>query len=133
MEYVLDASAIVAYLRGEPEGTVMRELLIDPDATCYAHAMNLCEVYYESVGQSNAAEATATVTSLFTDGVIARRDMSRRFWQRVGDHKARGRISRPDCFCIALAEELSAEVVTSDHGEFDRLLPLELVPIKFIR
>jgi predicted DNA-binding protein (UPF0278 family) len=59
--------------------------------------------------------------------------MGRRFLQRVGDHKARGRISLPDCFCIALAQELSAEVVTSDHGEFDPLVPLGIVPIKFIR
>jgi len=65
--------------------------------------------------------------------VIERRDMSRRFWRRVGEHKARGRISLPDCICIALAQELSAEVVTSDHGEFDSLAPLDLVPIKFIR
>ena len=55
------------------------------------------------------------------------------YWQRVGGHKSRGGISLPDCFCIALAEELSAEVVTTDHGEFDRLVPLGIVPIKFIR
>jgi predicted nucleic acid-binding protein len=44
-----------------------------------------------------------------------------------------GRISLADCFCIVLAQELSGEVVTSDHHEFDPLVPLNLVPITFIR
>ena len=65
--------------------------------------------------------------------MIERRDKDQRFWQRVGEHKARGRISLPDCFCISLAQEPGGEVVTSDHGEFDRLVPLGIVPINFIR
>jgi hypothetical protein len=60
-------------------------------------------------------------------------DMNRSFWQRVGELKARGRISLPDCFCISLAQELGSEVVTIDHGEFDPLVPLGIVPINFIR
>jgi hypothetical protein len=59
--------------------------------------------------------------------------MSRPFWQSVGRLKARGRISIPDCFCIVLAQELGGEVVTSDHHEFDPLVPLGLVSIRFIR
>ena len=73
------------------------------------------------------------IDSLYADGIIERRDMSRRFWQRVGILKARGRISIADCFAIALAQELSAELVTADHHEFDPLVPLGLVPIRFIR
>jgi predicted nucleic acid-binding protein len=78
-------------------------------------------------------QAQAIIASLYSDGVIERRDISQHFWQRVGELEARGRISLPDCFCLALAQELSAEVVTSDHGEFDPLVPLGIVPIKFIR
>ena len=47
--------------------------------------------------------------------------------------KSRGGISLPDCFCVTLGQEPSAEVVTSDHGEFDRLVDLGLVSITFIR
>ena len=67
--------------------------------------------------------ATQTILTLFADGVIERTDMSRHFWQRVGELKARGRIS----------QELGGEVVTSDHGEFDPLVPLGIVPVNFIR
>lgn len=124
---------MVAYTEGEPGGVVVAGILSNPSAVCYAHSVNLCEVYYQSIRRSDPATARAVKASLRRDGVIERRDMSRPFWQRVGEHKARGRIALPDCICVALAQELSAEVVTSDHGEFDPLVPLGIVPIKFIR
>lgn len=62
-----------------------------------------------------------------------RRDMSIKFWKRVGKLKAAGGIALPDCFCITLAQELAGEVVTADHAEFDPLAPLGIVPIHFIR
>lgn len=133
MNYVLDASAMVAYLEGEPGATVVASILSDLTAICYAHSINLCEVYYQALRRSGLSTARAALSTLYADGVIERRKMSRAFWQRVGGHKARGGISLPDCFCIALAQELSAEAVTSDHHEFDPLVPFGIVAIKFIR
>jgi PIN domain nuclease of toxin-antitoxin system len=133
LNYAFDACAMIAYIEGEPGQTVVATLLADPTAICYAHSMNLCEVYYQIVRRSGIPTARAAIAALYSDGVIERRDMSRHFWQRVGEHKSRGGISLPDCFCITLAQELSGEVVTSDHGEFDPLVPLGIVPIKFIR
>jgi PIN domain nuclease of toxin-antitoxin system len=133
LKYVLDACAMVAYLENEPGGTIVGSLLADRANTCYAHSLNLCEVYYLAIRRSTTATAEAAIEALFNDGVFERKDNSRRFWKRVGEHKARGGISLPDCYCITLAQELSAEVVTSDHGEFDPLVPLGIVPIKFIR
>lgn len=105
MNHVLDACAMVAYTEGERGGSVVASLLSDPAAVCYAHSVNLCEVYYQGIRRSDPRTARAAITSLYRDGVIERRDMSRRFWQRVGGHKARGRISLADCICIALAED----------------------------
>jgi predicted nucleic acid-binding protein len=95
--------------------------------------MNLCEVYYGTLRATNEKIARAALSTLYTDGVVMRRDMSQRFWQRVGRLEARGRISLPDCFCIVLAQELAGEAVTSDHHGFDPLVPLGIVPILFIR
>ena len=131
--HILDASAIVAYVSAEPGGLVVRALLTDSNAICYAHTINLCEVYYNAIRKTDAARAKEVIFNLFADGVIERKDMGRSFWQRVGQHKSRGGISLPDCFCITLAQELGGEVVTSDHGEFDPLVPLGIVPINFIR
>ena len=133
MNYVLDASAMIAYLEGELGDTVVAGLLSDPTAVCYAHSLNLCEVFYQGLRASNLRTARAAMATLRADGMKERRDMNRRFWQRVAGHKSRGGISLPDCFCITLAQEVGGEVVTSDHGEFDRLVPLGIVPILFIR
>ena len=59
--------------------------------------------------------------------------MGRQYWQRVGTLKSAGRISLADCFGIALAQILSGDIVTSDHHEFDPLVPLGIVSINFIR
>ncbi len=131
--HILDASAMVAYIAGEPGDDVVTALLLDPAAICYAHSVNLCEVYYDTLRLTNERRARQVIATLFADGVIEQRTMSRRFWRRVGGLKARGRISLADCFCIALAQEFSGEVVTSDHHEFDPLVPLGIVPIRFIR
>jgi predicted nucleic acid-binding protein len=124
---------MVAYLTGEPGGAMVDALLNDPNAVCYAHAVNLCEVFYDALRQVDKRQALQTIADLRAAGLVERQDMSRRFWQRVAELKARGRISLADCFGIALAQELSGEIVTSDHHEFDPLVSLNIVPIKFIR
>ncbi|MGO8673756.1 MAG: PIN domain-containing protein [Capsulimonadaceae bacterium] len=131
--HILDASAIVAYENAETGGTVVRALLANPTAACFAHTINLCEVYYHLIRKTDVPRARQGILQLFADGVIERNDMDRHFWQRVGEHKARGKISLPDCFCISLAQELGGEVVTADHHEFDPIVPLGIVPITFIR
>lgn len=124
---------MVAYLTNEPGEQVVAALLTNPSAKCYAHSINLCEVYYTLIRKTNVPRARQGIISLYADGVIERRDMSRRFWRSVGQLKARGGIALPDCFCITLAQELGGEVVTADHAEFDPLVPVGIVPIHFIR
>jgi predicted nucleic acid-binding protein len=124
---------MVAYLAGEPGAEAVQDLLTDPDASCYAHAVNLCEVFYDSLRTTNERQARQIIADLYTAGVMERRDMSRRFWERIGRLKARGKISLADCFGIALAQQLGGDIVTSDHHEFDALVPLRIVPIRFIR
>src|SRR5712691_6209447 len=131
--YVLDASALVAYANGEPGGEIVESLLDDLDAICYAHAVNLCEVYYGVLRATDERTARQVIADLRAAGVIERRDMSRRFWSMVGRLKSRGGISLADCFCVALAQRLSGEAVTADHREFDPLVPFGICPILFIR
>lgn len=130
---ILDACAMFAYLRDESGADVVEQMLQDATSVCYAHSLNLCEVHYQLARLVGEAEARNGINTLFADGVIERSDMSRAFWERVALHKARGKISLADCFCLALAQELSGQVVTSDHGEFDPIVPLGICPIVFIR
>jgi PIN domain nuclease of toxin-antitoxin system len=133
MNHALDACAMIAYLRGEVGGTVVDGFLKTPTDTCYAHAINLLEVYYDFIRKHNEPIARQALKDLAAAGVVTRRDMSQPFLHRVGQLKARGGISLADCFCIELAQTLSGQVVTSDHHEFDALVPLGIVPILFIR
>ncbi len=133
MNHALDACAMIAYLRGEAGGTVVDSFLNTPGDQCCAHTINLLEVYYDFIRQHNEPTARQALEDLRAAGVIERRTMSKPFTLRVGQIKARGRISLADCFCIVLAQDISGQVVTSDHHEFDPLVPLGIVPILFLR
>lgn len=112
--HILDASAMPAYLSSEPGEHVVTKLLTSSSAVCYAHTMNLCEVYYQLIRQTSVRCAHQGIAGLFADGIIERHDVNRKFWRRVGELKAHGKISLPDCFCISLAQVLGGEVVTTD-------------------
>ncbi len=133
MIYALDASALLAYLNGEAGASVVAALLSNPANRCYAHAINLCEIYYSTVRTVDTRTAQAVLDTLETDGVLLRRDISQPFWQQVGRWKARGRISLADCFCIALAQEVGGTVVTADRHEFAPYLLHTPFPHLFIR
>src|SRR5579884_321978 len=124
---------MIAYLRGEPGGPVVQALPDDPNETCYAHTINLLQVYYDFIRRYSELIARETLVDLAAGNVIERRDLNQPFFRRVGQLKARGGISLADCFCMAPAQQLGGEVVTSDHHEFDPLVPLGIVPIRFIR
>src|SRR4051812_45360188 len=114
---------MLAYLTGEDGAVVVDELLGDPAHDCYAHSLNLCEVYYDFVRRADAATADQAVADLKAAGVVERSDLDPEFWRAAGDLKATGRISLADCLCVALAQRLDAHLVTSDHHEFDALVP----------
>ena len=133
MNHALDACAMIAYLRGETGGAVIDGFLNAPTDLCYAHTVNLLEVYYDFIRRHDEPTARQALQDLATAGVIERRTLNKPFVRRVGQLKARGRISLADCFCVVLAQKVSGQVVTSDHHEFGPLVPLGIVPIMFIR
>jgi PIN domain nuclease of toxin-antitoxin system len=134
MNCVLDACAMIAFLRGEPGANVVRDILRDASNHCFAHSINLCEVYYHFIRASDARIARAALRDLSSVGIAGRRDMGRDFWMEVGRLKGTIRkISLADCFAISLSRHLSGEVVTSDHHEFDSLVDQGICNIRFIR
>ena len=62
MIFVLDASAMIAYLRDEPGAGIVAEALLDPESQCYAHALNLCEVFYDFHRASGQPEALRAIS-----------------------------------------------------------------------
>ena len=132
--YVIDACAIIAFLRGEVGNVIVAGLLADPNNLCLIHAVNLCEVYYDAVRRTDAATARQDIAALLAGGLVLRTDLDTTFWQSVGELKVHpGKLSLADCFALALAQQEKGTLVTSDHHEFDPIVPLNLCPILFIR
>jgi PIN domain nuclease of toxin-antitoxin system len=132
--FVLDASAMIAFLRGEPGADAVAEILLDSGARCYAHALNLCEVFYDFERAANRQAALQAVSDLATLGVIEDGSLAPIVWQAAGTLKARlRRVSLADCFAIELAGRLKATILTADHHEFDALAVQPEYRIRFIR
>ncbi len=133
MTNVIDASALIAYLRDEEGAEVVEALLLNRNDLCMAHALNLCEVFYDFVRVSDEATALSAISDLESTGLITRDDIDILFWQAAGILKARNRASLADCFAIALAKRVDGIVITSDHHEFDALVSSGVCTATFIR
>ena len=134
MIFVLDASAMIAYLRDEPGAEAVAEALADPASKCHAHALNLCEVFYDFHRASGRQEALQAISDLAQVGVIEDANASAVVWQAAGTLKANlRRVSLADCFAIELAARLRATILTADHHEFDVLAEQSEYAIRFIR
>jgi PIN domain nuclease of toxin-antitoxin system len=130
---VLDACAMIAYLRDEDGGALVEEYL-SSDEDCLAHVVNLCEVYYDFVRADSAERAQSAVDDLENEGVLAREDIDKAFWQEVGRLKATPvRTSLADCFAIALSNRVGGRLLTSDHHELSAVAEQGICEVEFIR
>ena len=130
---VLDACAVIAYLRGEMGMDIVEAHLLDENRTCIIHAVNLCEVYYDFLRGGGQTAADTAIEDVVKNGVVISRNMSDAFIKRVGQFKVAYRVSLADCFALSLAVEMGGDLLTSDHHEFDALLSQSIFSILFIR
>jgi PIN domain nuclease of toxin-antitoxin system len=135
MIYVLDACAILSLVKKEGGAAVVRQALESVGNTCLMHAVNLCEVYYDSLRCYGNDPTDKLLGNLIEAGLSIRSDMDIDFWKAAGTLKARGRISLADCFAVALTVREDAVLLTSDRHEFEPLLatPGFAAKIQFIR
>lgn len=133
MIYVPDACAMIAFLKGEDGADVVENALLDEGGQCMAHAINLCEVFYDfhrDGGESVADNAIADIKAL---GLVERGDFDEPFWRDAGTLKAQGKISLADCFAITLTNRVGGTLLTSDHHEMDAIVAGGICSITFIR
>ncbi len=132
MGVVLDACAVIAFIRSEEGAEMVEQWLMQ--GGCVAHVLNLCEVYYDCIRRDGETRADAVLMDLLDAGVSARSDIDEDFWKDVGRIKAAvARISIADCFAVALARRVGVPVLTSDHHEFDNILEQGLCEVQFLR
>jgi predicted nucleic acid-binding protein len=113
---------------------VVLSVLLDPESKCFAHALNLCEVYYDFHRVLGRADADRILEELQVAGVIRRDDLSPLFCRSASILKSEfRRVSLADCFALALARELGAKLISADHHELDALAATGRFDITFIR
>lgn len=116
MKYVLDASAVMAYLRGERGAERVETLLARSSSDVAMHAVNLLEVYYKLASYGGEASANEAMEDLASLGVKIHEKLDKSLRLRSGFFKIRYPfLSLADSICIALAEQTRSAVVTCDR------------------
>jgi predicted nucleic acid-binding protein len=133
VNYALDTGAIIAFLDDEPGAEVVEDVLTEPGSNCYAHIFNLAEVYYIYFRRGDTVMAEDAIQAVLDLGIIVRDDNDTAYWKEAATFKGKHAIALPDAFCLALARRLGGTVVTTDHTEFDPLVPLGYGSFLFIR
>lgn len=134
MNTVLDASAMIAFLRDEMGAELVADQLQLAHSHVFAHALNLCEVYYDFLRASGEETALSAVNDLLALGITERGDMHAAFWKTMGQLKARHRrVALADCAALSLAIDLSAALLTADRHELQLLSEAGVCQIHFIR
>jgi len=130
---VLDASALLAYLRAEPGADAVEDLLTG-DESCMAHAISLCEVYYKLQKYEAESEVRLAMQEFKHVGLAVRTDLDEPFWLKVGGYKAAMRsVPLADCFVVALANRTNSPAVTADRPDFELVGKQGLCQVRFIR
>ncbi len=132
MIYVLDASAMIAWLRNETGADIVDAAVRDVNSQCLAHAINLCEVYYDAIRKGDETRAQEILNDLRAVGIVERNDFDEGFWKDVGKLKAAYRASLADLCAITLTNRVGGTMLTSDHHELDSIAA-GVCPISFIR
>lgn len=116
--YVLDACALIAFLQKETGFEKATAILKNPENVILMHAVNFGEVYYDALKTSQE-----TAEMLFVQmkklPVKIHWNIDRNTIEIAGKFKINHRMSIADSFVLALAEIYNAQIISTDHHEFD--------------
>ena len=138
MSLVFDSSALLALLRDEIGAALVEELLAEADVPKFAHAANLCEVFYKVALEYGDDAAREDIEDLRRLGIEERGDMDADLWLDAAlliaeRRRARKPLALGDAFGVALSRRFDAEFVTADRGELESLAEGSAARILWIR
>ncbi|SRR6266576_547877 len=130
--HVLDACALITYLKGEVGNERLAELLADDENTLAIHILNLCEVYscyYRTDGQPQAQvawEQAARILQICSP-------IDEAFTKLIARWKVVQGLYMLDAVAAATAEKYACALLTTDHNHFDPVAGMGLITIEFLR
>ena len=133
--YVLDACALIAYLNDEAGAEIVAELIEQSRQNIlrlYVASVNLYEVFYDGLKRDETS-ARQLLNDLYNLPVIIIETLDRPLMQLAGRLKVSYRISLADSIALALAQQLQARFISSDHHEIDPIEKAGGVQMKWIR
>jgi PIN domain nuclease of toxin-antitoxin system len=134
MNLVYDAGALIALIEGEPGAEGVQALISDPSNSGIIHTINMCEVFYDASRRHGEEAAQASYEGFLSLGLSVHDVLDEELWQAAARIKADyRRVSLADCICVALANQIDGEVVTTDHREMDPLAADGVCKVIFIR
>jgi len=138
---VFDACALTAYLKGERGASFVESMLRGQGNRCVAHGVNVCEVFYLAIAAAGEKAARKAIDDLLADGLKIDNTFDDALWHQVARLKTEAVLldadgygpPLADCFCIAFAQRIGGEIVTSDHDDFDAVHQNGVCSVTFIR
>ena len=127
---VLDASAVIAWLKDEP-GAALVDLALEGVGRAVISTVNLAEVMSFA---AQAGQQTEEIMGLLRETGLAFLPLSTTQARRIGDLRpltASAGLSLGDRACLALGQELGAQVLTPDRVWAD--LELSGLMVKLLR
>lgn len=121
---VLDASAIIAFLQGEPGSEAVGQAL--HSQRCLVSAANQAEVIAKALDRGAEPEAIKMILAALAYSVV---DIPVGDGEQAGLMRGQTRssgLSLGDRLCLALAQRLSARVLTADRAWLDICQTLRL-------
>jgi len=115
-KYVLDACALLAFLKKEEGGEVVKKI-ISSDNEVLLHNVNLLEVYYDLLRELGKEKADAICEEILNLPIKIIYNTDLFLIKIAGYFKVNYRISLGDSFVLATAKLNSAIIVTSDRHE----------------
>lgn len=122
--YVVDASALIAYLFDEEGSELFETLLLkarDDEIEMVMHFANIGEVYYDILKRNGVAVAKETYNQIKLLPIRFENCINDEMVYKIGYVKTRYRISYADAFAVAQSILQGAELITTDHKEFEPL------------
>lgn len=113
---VFDAWALLAHLREEPAGAVVRSRWAGSGASICS--VNLGEVFYVMIRQHGRANATQIIDDVRRGLTVVEPDWG--LVSTAAEIKAEGGLSYADSFCLATAARMRAPLLTGDPEIIDR-------------
>jgi PIN domain nuclease of toxin-antitoxin system len=133
--YVLDACALIAYLNDEAGAEIVADLIEQSRQNflqLYVASVNLYEVFYDGLRRDEAS-ARQLLNDLYSLPVTIIETLDRPLMHLAGRLKVSYRISLADSIALALAQQLRARLISSDHHEIDPIEKAGDVKMKWIR